>query len=175
MTLAPLFAASPAIQIHVVAAVAAFVLGALVLFRRKGDAPHRRLGRIWVALMAGVALTSFFIWEIRAFGLFSPIHLLSAGTLVSLWSGVRLARLHQIAAHRTTMQVTYVLALVLTGYFTFLPGRIMHEVVFGADGAQPAELVVFGGLALALLGAVLVLVVRSRAPQRRRTAAHQAS
>src|SRR6185312_15735104 len=72
----PLLAASPVIQIRAVCAVLALLIGALQLFRRKGDRTHRGIGRAWVVLMAVVALSSFFIWTIRLWGLFSPIHLI---------------------------------------------------------------------------------------------------
>lgn len=159
MSLAPLLSASPVIQIHAFAAILAFGLGGVVLFRRKGDGAHRRAGRIWVGLMVAVAVSSLFIWELRMFGLFSPIHLLSLGTLVSLWQGVRLARKHRISAHRRTMQATYLLALVLTGWFTFMPGRIMNQVVFGPAGAGPTESAAFIVVSL-LVGAGAIWLVR---------------
>lgn len=159
MSLAPLLSASPVIQIHAFAAMLAFGLGGLVLFRRKGDRAHRNAGRIWVGLMVLVAVSSLFIWELRLFGLFSPIHLLSLGTLVSLWQGVRLARKHRITAHRRVMQATYLLALVLTGWFTFMPGRIMNQVVFGPDGAGPTESAMFLVASL-LVGTGAIWLVR---------------
>lgn len=164
MNPAPLLEASLAIQIHVAAAVAAMLLGAAILFRRKGDAAHRLAGRVWVALMVIVAVSSFFIWTIRLWGPWSPIHLLSVGTLVSLTYAVGMARIRNIAAHRRTMQATYAGALVITGFFTLLPGRIMHEVLFG--GARPllgAALLV----ALVAAGAALALAPRRREPSLR--------
>jgi uncharacterized membrane protein len=158
MNLAPLLSASPVIQIHVAAAVLALVVGGLVLFRRKGDRRHRALGKLWVGLMALVAISSFFIWTIRMFGLFSPIHLLSLLTLVALWQGVGYARRHDIARHRLTMQLTYIGALVVTGLFTFAPGRLMNRVVFGPSGADPLAspgFLVFAAAALAFAGLVL--------------------
>ena len=65
MSLEPLLNASPVIQVHALCAVAALLLGAVQLFRKKGDLLHRALGRTWVALIALVALSSFFIWTIR--------------------------------------------------------------------------------------------------------------
>lgn len=135
MDFTPLITASPAIQIHALAAILAFGLGGLVLFRRKGDRLHRMGGRIWVGLMLAVCLSSFFIHTIRMFGPFSPIHLLSIGTLYALWRGVTMARLSRIADHRRMMQLTYAGALVAAGFFTFMPGRIMSQVFFG--GPQP--------------------------------------
>ena len=159
MSLAPLLSASPIIQIHAIAAIAAFVLGAIVLFRPKGDRPHRRLGRVWVGLMVVVAVSSFFIWEIRMFGLFSPIHVLSVGTLISLWQAVNFARRRNIRAHRSAMQWLYLAALVITGWFTFMPGRRMNQVIFGPEGAGPVETLAFL-IATVLVGGGIVWLVR---------------
>jgi uncharacterized membrane protein len=130
MNLQPLLDASLAIQIHVAAALAAFLLGAVVLFRRKGDRLHRIGGRLWVALMLVVALSSFFIHTIRLWGIWSPIHLLSLFTILSLAGGVWMIRRRNVQAHRRIMQGTFGGALVVAGIFTFAPGRIMHEVLF---------------------------------------------
>ena len=170
MTLDPIIHASPAIQIHVAAAIAAFGLGAFVLFRSKGDQAHRRLGKLWVGLMVVTAVTSLLIWQLRMFGLFSPIHLLSLGTLAALWQGVRLARRRQVVAHRSVMQGTYIGALLISGLLTFLPGRKMYEVVFGPDGADTVELVVFFAVVGLVLAAFVMLSrrpARSRLPQAR--------
>ncbi|MCB1459253.1 MAG: DUF2306 domain-containing protein [Nitratireductor sp.] len=129
MNLQPLFNASPAIQIHAVSAIVAFVLGGLILFRRKGGSIHRLLGRVWVFLMLMVCATAFFIHEIRLWGDWSPIHLLAVSTPVMLARAIWLARHHRISAHRKTMQGVYLGALVLAGLFTFVPGRIMHSVL----------------------------------------------
>lgn len=155
MTLEPLLAASITIQLHALAAVLAFALGGFVLFRRKGDRLHRIGGRVWVALMLVVAISSFFIHTIRLFGPWSPIHLLSIATLFGLAQGVWLARARRIADHRRTMQSLYVGALVIAGFFTFLPGRIMWEVFF--EGPSPLTGVV---VAVAIVGGGIVLAWR---------------
>jgi uncharacterized membrane protein len=131
MTLAPLLAATAPIPLHAFAAMAAFVLGGVQLAAPKGTLPHRALGWIWVALMATVAASSFWVHTIRQFGDFSVIHLLSIFTLAVLPLAVWRARRHQVARHRLAMISLYVGALVIAGSFTFYPGRIMHTVVFG--------------------------------------------
>lgn len=40
-------------------------------------------------------------------------------------------RRHKVSAHKKAMISIYFGALVIAGLFTFLPGRIMHAVVFG--------------------------------------------
>ena len=98
----------------------------------KGTLPHRSLGWIWAILLAAVALSSFWIHEIRLWGPWSPIHLLSILTLLALPAAVYAARRHRVAAHRRGMLLLFFGALVIAGAFTFYPGRIMHQVVFGS-------------------------------------------
>lgn len=158
MSLQPLLAAPPVIQVHAFAAIAAFVIGAIVLFNKKGDARHMFLGRLWVILMVIVAVSSFFIWTIRLMGPFSPIHLLSIFTLWGLWSAVGEARAKKIVQHRRSMQQIYLGALIIAGFFTFMPGRIMYHVLFGTSGAGPVEWATFlTGFTLIIGGGALVL------------------
>jgi len=131
MSLAPLLDAAPAIPLHAFAAMAAFVLGIVQFAAPKGTLPHRTIGWIWVLLMAAVAISSFWIHQIRLVGPFSPIHLLSIFTLLMLPLAVWRARQHQVAGHRRVMILIFAGALVIAGLFTLVPGRIMHAVVFG--------------------------------------------
>ncbi len=131
MSLAPLLNASPAIQIHAVAAMSAFALGIVQFSAPKGTLPHRTLGWIWVAIMVVVAASAFWIHELRVWGTWSPIHLLSIFTLVMLPIGVWRAHTHSVTAHKWTMIGIFGGALVIAGIFTFVPGRIMHAVVLG--------------------------------------------
>jgi len=131
MSLDPLLASPWPIPFHVAVALLAFGLGVVQLAAPKGTVPHRMIGWIWVILMTAVALSSFFIHEMRIWGPWSPIHLLSIGTLVALAAAVYAARHHRIASHRRAMIAIFIGALVITGALTLLPGRIMHAVVFG--------------------------------------------
>jgi uncharacterized membrane protein len=131
MNFTPLLEAAPAIPLHAFAAMTAFALGLVQFAAPKGTLPHRTLGWIWVGLMFVVALSSFWIHGIRMVGPFGPIHLLSIFTLVIVPLGVWRAHTHRVAAHRGIMIFTFAGALVIAGLFTLLPGRIMHQVVFG--------------------------------------------
>jgi uncharacterized membrane protein len=131
MTLAPLLDASPVIQVHAFAAMAAFGLGIVQFVAPKGTLPHRTVGWLWVALLATIAISSFWIHEIRMWGPFSPIHLLSIFVLIMLPRAVWAAHNHKVSAHRKGMIGIFVGGLVIAGAFTFAPGRIMHAVVFG--------------------------------------------
>ena len=131
MSLAPLLDAVPPIPVHAFAAMAAFALGVVQLAAPKGTLPHRALGWIWVALMAVVAISAFWIHQLRIVGPFSPIHLLSIYVPIMLVVGVLAARRHNVQRHRRTMIGLFAGALIIAGLFTFMPGRVMHAVVFG--------------------------------------------
>jgi uncharacterized membrane protein len=131
MSLAPLLDAAPAIPFHAFAAMAAFVLGLNQFAAPKGTLPHRTMGWIWAGLMAIVAVSSFWIHQIRLFGPWSPIHLLSIFTPIMLVVGVMAARGHNVRRHEITMISIFAGALVVAGLFTLAPGRIMHTVIFG--------------------------------------------
>ncbi len=131
MSLAPLWQATPAIQLHALAAMAAFAIGIVQLSAPKGTPRHRAVGWLWLALMFVVAASAFFIHTIRLWGPWSPIHLLAIFTLVMLPIAVLHAHRHHVAQHRTAMISLFLGALVIAGIFTFYPGRIMHAVVFG--------------------------------------------
>jgi uncharacterized membrane protein len=131
VTLAPLLDATPAIQIHAFSAMAAFALGVVQLSAPKGTLPHRTLGWIWVTLMIVVCISAFFIHELRVWGQWSPIHLLAVFTLVTVPLAVLAARRHDVPKHRRAMLAIFSGALLIAGLFTFYPGRIMYEVLFG--------------------------------------------
>jgi len=131
MTLEPLLSATPAIQLHAFAAITAFGLGLVQLARRKGDTPHRMAGYVWIGLMLVIAASSFLIHEINQWRGFSLIHLLSIFVLVYAPIAVMHARRGRISAHKMGMIGLFVGALIIAGIFTFLPGRIMHAVLFG--------------------------------------------
>jgi uncharacterized membrane protein len=131
MNLAPLTGAPVAIQLHAYAALGAFALGIVQLAAPKGTIPHRALGYLWVALMLVVAVSAFWIHEIRLWGPWSPIHLLAIFSLIMLPFGVYRARTHNVRGHRLTMLGLFLGALLIAGLFTFVPGRIMHQVLFG--------------------------------------------
>jgi uncharacterized membrane protein len=132
MSLSPLLSASPVIQIHAFLAIAAVLLTCAIFSLKRGTAAHRWLGWFWVILMAIVALSSFAINEIRLLGPFGPIHILSAFVLYQLVVNIRAARSRCIRAHVRGKKLLTLGALMDAGAFTFMPGRIMYQVVTGA-------------------------------------------
>jgi len=131
MTLAPLLNASPAIQLHAFAAFTAIALGGAQLALPKGSARHRTFGYAWAGLMLLIAFSSLFIHTIKLWGPFSPIHLLSVWVLIMMPVAVWRATRGPMRGHGRAMISTYALAVIVTGFFTLYPGRIMYQVFFG--------------------------------------------
>lgn len=129
MTLEPLLSASPVIQLHTAAALIAAVSGVIVLLITKGTKRHRVLGYIFSASILFTAITSLWITELRP-GHFSPIHILSVITLVSVPLAIYWRRTGNIRAHASAM-IAPLIGLLIAGAFTLVPGRILARVIFG--------------------------------------------
>lgn len=130
MQLAPLLEAVPPIPSHALVALGAIVIGAIQLLRPKGTRTHKTIGWMWTVIMAYVAISGLFIHELRMFGLFSPIHLLSVAVLVTLAGSITAIRLGNVRVHRLSMTILFYSALVINLVFTLWPGRVMHQVLF---------------------------------------------
>ena len=126
-----LFSQTHPVPLHAIAAILAIIVGGIQLYMNKGSVTHKLLGYVWVGLMLIVSVSSFFIHEIKLWNIYSPIHLLSAWTIFSLGLAIYYVRISNIKRHKQVMIMIYGFALVLTGFFTFMPGRVMHQIVFG--------------------------------------------
>jgi len=131
---------TPAIAIHVAAAMAALAVGPVALWARRGATQrprlHRAAGYAWVTLMVATAVSAAFITGGSGprWGSFGLIHLLIPATLGGLaMSFVRLAR-RDIAGHRALMQRIYVGACLVAGAFTLLPGRLLGHSLWSQLG-----------------------------------------
>ena len=124
----PAVTLSPWMILHLSAVLPALPLGAVMLWRRKGDQTHRLLGRIWATLMLIAAAASFGIHSLM--GHLSPIHILSVITLIGIPRAIWDARHGRIARHRRTMTIVYT-GLVVAGYFTLIPTRLIGHFLFG--------------------------------------------
>jgi len=125
------WSATPAaIRLHIAAVLVALALTPVILLRRRGDAPHRWLGYVWVTGMALAALSSFAVREVMR-GQFSPIHLLSIFVLVQLPRAVLAARRGDLPRHRSTLRGIITGGLLIAGAFTFPFQRLMGVWLMG--------------------------------------------
>ena len=138
MSLGPLLAAPWVIQMHAIAAIAAFFLGAIQLAAPKGTLPHKTIGVVWIALMTLIAISSIFVRPALEPGLpvtkwFSLIHIFTVMTIFGVISGVSILLKggKGLKHHSRPFMGIFIGGLVIAGAFAFLPGRIMHQVMFG--------------------------------------------
>lgn len=120
------------IIIHLATVVPCLFIGGILLLRKKGDRPHKLMGRAYAVLMVVTAITSFWIGRpgtgIAGSG-YSFIHAFSVLTLISIPWAVYAARTGNIDSHQGTMRGLYV-GLIVAGLFTLLPGRLLGNLVF---------------------------------------------
>lgn len=161
MTLLPFLTAPLPVQVHIVAALLALILGPFALYRQRRDRTHKVIGYVWVTAMSVLAVGSFLIpSHFTPVGI-GPLHGFAVLTLWSLWAGVRAAIARDINRHQAILRSLYSNGLILAGAFTFLPGRTLNRMLFG----EPSQL---GWLVIAaLLGVVALRLVLPRLGQRR--------
>lgn len=115
-----------ALAIHLGTVIPALFLGAWMMVARKGTRLHRLLGRIWAILMLTTSIASFGLTGLT--GGIGPIHIFSVVTLVSVPWAIIAVRRGNIIAHQRAMTGPYI-GLVVAGLFSFLPGRLMGNLV----------------------------------------------
>ena len=152
MTLTPFLDASFILQIHMIAAVPAILVGPFVLFRRHVDVWHKRLGYLWLSAMVVLAIAGLFIPSEFAFaGHFGPLHSLSLVTLGSVALGIRHAVVGNIAAHEATLRGLWIGGIGATVLLQFIPGRTVHRMVFGTVTDAGYVVIAVGAVLLAWL------------------------
>ncbi|MBI1197891.1 MAG: hypothetical protein GC203_08505 [Phenylobacterium sp.] len=121
---------SPAIKVHVLVAVAALVLGGVLMTARKGRVFHRVAGWTWVGLVGVTAGSSLLITSLNH-GKWSLLHLFTAWVLLILPLGVIWAKRHDVARHRRTMMGLFYGGFAINFFIAFLPGRALWQMFFG--------------------------------------------
>ena len=71
----------------------------------------------------------FIALQIKLWGAYSPIHLLSLLTIFTLGVGIYYVRVGNVKRHKQTIIALYFFALIVAGFFTLYPGRIMHQIL----------------------------------------------
>ncbi|MEQ1929076.1 MAG: DUF2306 domain-containing protein [Parvularculaceae bacterium] len=121
------------IVIHLCAAILAAAFGAIIFLNRKGTAFHKTLGWGFVVLMSITAISAIFIRRtegIPNIAGFTPIHLFVVITALGLPHALLRIRRGDVRGHAAGMIGLYVGAILIAGVLAFLPGRLMHALVF---------------------------------------------
>jgi uncharacterized membrane protein len=152
---------------HAITAGFAMLLGAMVLFMRKGSETHKALGKVWAASMVVAGLSAMFIpaevFPLVKLGslVWGPIHILIITTLGSLLRAIQMAREGKIRAHRGHMIGSYS-GLVIAGAFAFTPGRMLHawsKTLIEVMGSTPFWVTLCLATVIALIALGLALRV----------------
>ncbi len=115
--------------IHLAAVVPAVAIGIAQMVMTKGTRVHRWMGWTWVLAMVVVAVSSFWILELRKGAGWSVIHLLSVWTLISLACAIWFIRRGNVRAHKGFMAGT-LLGLAGAGLGALAPGRFLSVLLF---------------------------------------------
>lgn len=121
---------SPAVKIHLLGALGALALGAVLMSVRKGRTFHRVAGWVWVVLVSIVAGSSIFITQLNR-GHWSLLHLFTGWTLLVLPLGVLWAKRHNVGRHRKTMMGLFYGGFAVNLLIAFIPGRALWMMMFG--------------------------------------------
>jgi uncharacterized membrane protein len=119
---------------HLVTVVPAFFLGALQFLRRKGTSIHKVLGKIYMILMMATGLITLAMPArvgpqlLHHFGI---IHVFSLLTLLNVPIAYFAVRQGSIKTHRAAMISLYIGGILIAGTLAFLPGRMLHNWLFG--------------------------------------------
>lgn len=118
---------------HLATIVPAFVIGTTLLLQRKGTPRHRMLGRVYLLLMLATAIITLIMPAQvgpQLLGHFGFIHLFSLLVLYNVPTAYFAARRSDIKTHRGNMIGLYVGGILIAGAFAFMPGRLLHDLLF---------------------------------------------
>lgn len=118
---------------HLLTVVPCFVIGTILLMIKKGTGVHRKMGRVYMVLMLITAVTTLFMPAqvgARVFNHFGWIHSLSFLTLYTVPTAYLAIKKGNIKSHKRKMILLYFGAILIAGFFTFTPGRYLHELFF---------------------------------------------
>ena len=97
---------NPLVFFHLVTAIGALAIGAVVMLRRKGNGSHRAWGWSWVVLMACTTVASGFIRDYNMPNVagITPIHFFTVFVAFQLPRGIWFIRQGNVLAHRKAMR-----------------------------------------------------------------------
>ena len=126
---------------HLATILPAFVIGTVLMLRRKGSPSHKLWGKVFLLLMLTTAVITLFMPAAvgaRWLGHFGVIHIFCIVVFISVPRAYSAARRGNIRAHRANMIGLYVGAILIAGAFTFAPGRMLHNAVVNGKLETPS-------------------------------------
>ncbi len=120
--------------LHLATVLPAFLIGTILLLIKKGTTFHKVSGRIYMILMLITAIVTLFMPAhvgAKVFNHFGWIHLFSFLTIYTVPTAYTAIKKGNVKAHKRKMILLYVGAILIAGGFTLMPGRYIHDVLFG--------------------------------------------
>ena len=120
--------------LHLATILPAFMIGTYLMLRRKGTPVHKKLGKVYMALMLFTAIVTLFMSARVGPTLldhFGYIHLLSVLVLYSVPMAYVAARKGNRRQHMANMMGVYIGGILVAGAFTLMPGRLLHSWLIG--------------------------------------------
>ena len=120
--------------VHLATIVPAFFIGTYLMVQAKGTDRHRFLGRIYMLLMLLTAVISLFMTAQvgpKFLNHFGFIHLFSLLVLFLVPKAYLTSRNQDLDKHKRAMFGVYFGGILIAGFFAFMPGRMLHELLFG--------------------------------------------
>jgi uncharacterized membrane protein len=125
---------TPLAYFHLATVIPAFFIGSFQLLRRKGTPSCKLLGKIYMLLMLATGLITLAMpAEVgpRFLNHFGFIHIFSFLALFNVPAAYFAARRGNIEIHRANMIALYIDGILIAGAFAHMPGRMLHEWLFG--------------------------------------------
>ena len=120
--------------LHLATVLPAFVIGAFQLLRRKGTPSHKLLGKIYMVLILATALITLAMPAkvgTQFLNHFGFIHIFSFLALSNVPIAYLAIRRGNVRAHRAAMISLYIGGILIAGTFALMPGRMLHQWLFG--------------------------------------------
>lgn len=120
--------------LHLATVIPATLIGMVIFFKKKGTTFHKQFGRVYMVLMLSTAILTLFMPATigkQFLGHFGYIHLFSVMVLYTVPLAIIRAKKGNIKAHKRAMIFLYIGAIGIAGFFAFMPGRYLHELLFG--------------------------------------------
>jgi uncharacterized membrane protein len=120
--------------LHLFVILPCVILGAFLIFAKKGTNIHRQAGKVYMILMAFTGMLTLFIPAqvgYRIFNHFGLLHLLSLLTLWSVPKAWFAIKRGDVKAHKSAMIKLYIGGIIIAGGFAILAeGRYLNYLLF---------------------------------------------
>lgn len=146
------------IAVHAIAASFVILIGPVQFLRRRKDARHRLLGRVFGIMMYFVCLSGMFIYTLD--GGFTLFHFLAIFTFTTTTIGIVAIRRRNVRLHRGMMIGSWAGTVTAGAFAALIPGRRIPTLAVSDPG------LLWGVVAAVLVAATALILIALLAPRR---------